>query len=133
MDAADHEADARALGVGGDEAERGLSLEHRRLGRAEAADLEEVVHDPDRVEADVVGGARHARERRTDRGRAAGPGELVDLKAELHANHLESVDPVGRGGDGFIYCPPRRPSSAWQRFGLWVPNTSGRPPVCVGY
>ena len=30
------------------------ALEHRLLDRADAADLEEVVHDPDRVEADVV-------------------------------------------------------------------------------
>ena len=85
VDAPDHEADARPLGVGGNEAERGLALEHRRLGRAAAANLEEVVHDPDRVEADVVGSARHARQRRTDGGRAAGPGEVVDLEPEPHA------------------------------------------------
>ena len=84
MDAADHQAESRALGVGRDEAERRLPLEHRRLRRAEASDLEEVVHDPDRVEAGVVGGARHARERGTDGLRAAGPGELVDLEPELH-------------------------------------------------
>jgi hypothetical protein len=93
VDAADHEADARPLGVGGDEAERGLALEHRRFGRAAAANLEEVVHDPDRVEADAVGGARHAREGRTDRGSAAGPGELVDLKPEFHRRPIVAGAP----------------------------------------
>ena len=59
---ADHQADPSPLGVRRDEAQRGLALEHRRLRRAAAADLEEVVHDPDRVEAGVVGRARDARE-----------------------------------------------------------------------
>ena len=40
---------------------------------ADAPDLEEVVHDPDRVEADVVGLAGDAGERRADLGVAAGP------------------------------------------------------------
>jgi len=38
-----------------DVAERREALEHRLLGPANAADLEEVVHHPDRVEADVIG------------------------------------------------------------------------------
>ena len=100
VDPADHQAESRAFGVGRDEAERRLPLEHRRLGRAEASDLEEVVHDPDRVEAGVVRGARHARERGADGLRAAGPGELVDLEPELHAHMLprnRSGWLIGRG------------------------------------
>ena len=55
MDAADHQPEAGARRVGGDEAERRPALEHRLLGRPDAADLEEVVHHPDDVEAGVLG------------------------------------------------------------------------------
>ena len=54
MDAADHQAEPRPARVGGHEAERRQALEHRLLGPPDAADLEEVVHHPDRVEAGVV-------------------------------------------------------------------------------
>ena|GEM_PF-4124241 len=84
MDAADHEPDAGARCMSRDKTQGGLPLEHRRLGRAEGPDLEEVIHHPDRVETGVIGGARNSRQRRTDLGRATGPGELVDLEAELH-------------------------------------------------
>ena len=79
VDAADHQAKARPRGMRGHEAERGHALEHRLLGRADAADLEEVVHDPDRVEADVVGLADDAGEGRADRLGPAGPRERRDL------------------------------------------------------
>src|SRR5688500_13076541 len=82
--ATDHETDAGTLRVRRDEAERRLALEHRRFGWTEAADLEEMVHDPDRVEADVVGRSRHTGERGADGRRAARPRELVDLEAEFH-------------------------------------------------
>ena len=75
VDAADHQAEARALRVRGHEAEGRHALEHRLLGRADAADLEEVVHDPDRVEADLVGLADDPLERGADLGVAAGPRE----------------------------------------------------------
>ena len=48
------------------------------------ADLEEVVHDPERVEADVVGGLGDPGEGRADGGVAAGPRERGDLEADLH-------------------------------------------------
>ena len=66
VDAADHQAEARARRVRGHEAEGGHALEHRLLDRADAPDLEEMVHDPDRVEADVVGLADDAGEGRAD-------------------------------------------------------------------
>ena len=75
MDAADHEAQPRLLRVCGHEAEGGHALEHRRLGRTQAADLEEVVHDPDRVEPDVVRGAGHARQGGADGG-SPPPGQV---------------------------------------------------------
>ena len=65
--------------------ERRPALEHRLLGPADAADLEEVVHDPDRVEAGLVGVADDPGERRADRLGAARPGERGDLEADLHA------------------------------------------------
>ena len=88
VDAADHESEARPARVGGQEAEGRPALEHRVLGRPEAADLEEVVHDPDGVEAGVVGGARDAGEGRPDRRRAAGVVEAVQLEADLHGRGL---------------------------------------------
>ena len=74
-DGTDHQPQARALRVAGHEAERGHALEHRLLELAHAADLEQVVHDPDRVEAGIVGRAADARQGRADLGVAAGPGE----------------------------------------------------------
>ena len=73
VDATDHQAEPRALRVRGHEPERGPALEHRLLDLADAPDLEEMVHDPDRIEADVVGLADDARRGsgRSPRGRPA--------------------------------------------------------------
>ena len=57
MDSADHQAQPGAVEVGGHEREGGLAVEHRRLRWPDAADLEEVVHHPDRVEAGVIRGS----------------------------------------------------------------------------
>ena len=84
MDAADHQAEAGAFRERGHEPERRPALEHRVLDRPDAPDLEEMVHDPDRIEADVIGLADDLGEGRADGGRAAGPGEGADLEAELH-------------------------------------------------
>ena len=72
-------------GLGRQEAQRRPALEHRVGRRADAADLEEVVHDPDRVEADLVGGPGDPGEGRPDRRRPARPLERIDLEADLHA------------------------------------------------
>ena len=93
VDATDHQPQPRSLRVRGHEPERGPALEHRLLGLADAADLEEVVHDPDRIEADVVGLADDPGEGRADRLGPARPRERRDLEAELHS--LRSV-PVCR-------------------------------------
>src|SRR3954453_19425652 len=84
MDAADHQPEARPLRMRGHETEGRRALEHRLLGTADAADLEEMVHYPDRIEADLVGVLHDARERRPDRLRPTGPGERADLQADLH-------------------------------------------------
>src|SRR3954471_14683888 len=88
MDAADHQPEPGATGVRGEEAKRCPALEHRIRGRPDAADLEEVVHDPDRIEAGVVGGTSDPRERRCDRLRATGPIERWDLQTDLHRRRV---------------------------------------------
>ncbi len=84
MDAADHQPDAGALRVRGDEPECRPALEHRLLRPAHAADLEQVVHDPDRVEADIVRSAHDPLEVTGELRRAAGERERRNLQAELH-------------------------------------------------
>ena len=84
VDAADHQPEPGPLAVGGHEPERRPALEHRLELRARPADLPEVVHHPDGVEADLVGRPDGAGEGRPDRLRSAGPGERVDLESELH-------------------------------------------------
>src|SRR4051794_24603485 len=84
VDATDHQSEARAGRVRSHEPERRPAFEHRLFRPAVAPDLEEMVHDPDRIEAGVVGRADDVREGRTDRFGAARPRERVDLEAELH-------------------------------------------------
>ena len=84
MDAADQQAETGAGRDGREIPERRPALEHRVGRGADAADLEEVVHDPDRVEADLVGVLRDTGEGRADLGVAAGPRERADLQSDLH-------------------------------------------------
>ena len=95
--AADHQPEAGPLAVGGHEAERRPALEHRLELGARRADLPEVIHHPDRVEADVVGGPHGAGEGRSDRLRAAGPGERVDLQVRASRCRSFRAAPGGRG------------------------------------
>src|SRR4029079_5747301 len=83
MHAAHEEAEARPGGHGREVAERGPALEHRVTRRADAPDLEEVVHDADRVAADLVRVPGDPSQRRPDLGIAAGPRERADLEADL--------------------------------------------------
>ena len=71
-------------GVGGQEAEGSVGLQHRFLGSANPPDLEEVVHDPDRVVAGAVGGPGDLGEGGPDLGRTARPCERRNLQSELH-------------------------------------------------
>src|SRR6185369_2613053 len=86
VDAADHQSDARPFRVGADESEGRPALEHRLVDRAHAPDLEEVVHDPDRIEADIVGGPDDPLEVPRQRRCPARKGERGDLQAKLHAS-----------------------------------------------
>ena len=84
VDAADHQPETRPFGLGGHEPERRPALEHRVLDRTDAPDLEEVVHDPERIEADLVGLAHDVAEGRADGRGPARPGERCDLEPDLH-------------------------------------------------
>ena len=102
VDAADHQPQSRPLGVGGHEPEGRHALEHRFLDPPVAPDLEEMVHQPDRVEPDVVRLADDSGERRPDRLRPAGPGERADLETDLHVAQRTSCaafDPASSRGD----------------------------------
>ena len=68
----------------GQVAERGVGLEHLALGRPDPADLEEVVHHRDELEAALVGGAGHGGQVRAEPRRAVRRGEVGDLQANLH-------------------------------------------------
>ena len=68
----------------GRERERGVALQHLVLGRADHADLEEVVHHPETGEADLVSVARDPGKRRPDAPWSVGPGEVADLNTEFH-------------------------------------------------
>ena len=82
VDSADHEAERGALGMRGHEGQRRPAFEHRLLRLPDAADLEEVVHHPERVEG--VGRLCDVGQGWTDCGVAAGPAERRDLETDLH-------------------------------------------------
>jgi hypothetical protein len=68
--------------VRGQEAQRGVRLQHLVLGGAE--DLPQVVHDADPVEAGLVGRGGHVGEHRPQPRRAVGPGEIGDVQTQFH-------------------------------------------------
>ena len=71
--------------AGGQVAERGVGLEHLALGRPDPADLEEVVHHGDELEAALVGGAGHRGQVGAEPRRAVRRGEVRDLESDFHA------------------------------------------------
>src|SRR5262249_25675529 len=71
-------------GVRGEVAERRVRLEHVVHGRPDRADLEEVVHHADVLEAVFVSGPGHVTKRASQRRGALGPREVGDLESDLH-------------------------------------------------
>ena len=76
------------MGLGSEKAEGCPALQHWLVHGANAGDLEKVVHDPDGVEAHLIGGADDPGEGGPDGSGAAGPGEGRELEAELHGARL---------------------------------------------
>ena len=66
---------SQPLGATGDEAERGVALEHRVLGGRHPVHLEEVVHERHRADADGLGAPGEVGDTRPDSGRPARPVE----------------------------------------------------------
>jgi hypothetical protein len=77
-------AQPQALGATRDEAERGVALEHRILGRRHPVHLEEVVHEGHGADAHRLGPLGEVGDARTDAGRTAGPIESHDVVIEFH-------------------------------------------------
>jgi hypothetical protein len=75
VDAADHQPEPCPAHVCRHVPERREALQHRLLDLAHAPDLEQVIHDPDRVEADLIGRPRDASEGLGDLGFATRPRE----------------------------------------------------------
>ena len=80
----DERAEPGARRVRGQEAQRGVRLQHFVLGRPDRADLEEVVHDHDVREAGVVRGAGHGGQGGAELFGTSRPGEIGNLKSDLH-------------------------------------------------
>ena len=88
--AGDEHAEADPLRRPGEIAECGIRLEHWMVfGFAPRRDLEVVIHDPERVEPRLFGGARDLLEPARDLRRATGPRERDELKADLHVPRNE--------------------------------------------
>jgi hypothetical protein len=56
VDPGDQRAELQAAGLTGDKPQRGVTLEHRKLGGADHPDLKVVVHDGECVEAELIVG-----------------------------------------------------------------------------
>ena len=87
-DARDHRAEPDPLRRRGQEAERGPALQHVLPGLPHPRDLAEVVHDPQALEARLLGRRGDLPEVAGDLGRAARPREAGELQAEAHRRPL---------------------------------------------
>ena len=83
-DGGDHGEQLDPLGLGRQPAERGVGLEHLVLRRADVADLPDVVHDADPVEAAVFRAPGDVGELEAELRGAAFPGEVRDVQTQFH-------------------------------------------------
>jgi len=83
-DAGDEQAEVEVAGLSGQEAERGVALEHRLGWAAERLHLEPVVHHRQRAHAALVGGAGHVGERGPELLGTSGPAEVRTVDGQLH-------------------------------------------------
>ena len=87
-DAGDERVQPHPFGVRGEEGERRVRLEHLALDVPYPAELPEVVHNGDPRDARRLGISRVARQRPSEDGRPAAPGEVGDVQAQFHASPL---------------------------------------------
>ena len=85
-DAGDHRAQRDPLGHAGGKRQGRVPLQHRLRHLANMRDLKEVIHDPERIEAPLVGVAGDAGELRGNAGVAAGGHESGDRDTEFHSD-----------------------------------------------
>ena len=83
----------QAVGAARDEAERGVALEHRILGRRHPVHLEVVVHERHGADAHGLGALGEVGDARPDAGRTAGPVESHDVEIKLHTSVLPDEHP----------------------------------------
>jgi hypothetical protein len=101
-DARDKRAKPDALRHAGEVGERGVALEHVLPLPPDLRDLHEVIHHPQARKPGVLGRAGHLGERRSRRGRMAGPVETRHLQTEVELHRiLLLADCCGRRGHEF--------------------------------
>ena len=71
-------------GLGGQPAQRGISLEHLVLRRPEVPDLPHMIHHADPVDAGLLRLRGHLTQPHPQRSRTAVPSEIRDMQAHLH-------------------------------------------------
>jgi hypothetical protein len=80
-DTGDEESELDSFGLPGEEAECGVSLEHRGFAAAELFHLEVVVHQSEPRRSGLVGGLRRVRQCRGQLRRPAGQREVHEVDA----------------------------------------------------
>ena len=86
--AGDEQTELHTRGLAGEEAERGVTLQHRIERRREELHLEVVVHQGELRAAVIFGGPRSVGERPSESFRAAGKIEVYEVHAESHEARL---------------------------------------------
>jgi len=89
-DRGDHRQQLDPVGLGGQPAERGVGLEHLVLGRPDVADLPDVVHDADPVDAGAFGCLGDVSELEAELRGPAFPGEVRNVQTQFHISTLSS-------------------------------------------
>jgi len=87
-DPGDQQAQLQALGLPGEKAQGGVALEHRVGGRRHVLHLEVVVHQRERGEAGLIGGAGGGGQPRPDGGGVGEGGEVGDVQGQIHGSIL---------------------------------------------
>ena len=107
--AGDQQAEADGLGVGGEEGQRRVALEHRVGHRPHGLHLEPVVHDRQVAQPDGLGCRADAAQLVGERGGTAGDGELGDVDGEAHGPDRTGVSALEVKGRSWPQSDRRRP------------------------